>query len=261
MTKPLDLTGQQFGRWEAVADGGRTKRGGAIWRCVCDCGNVGFIALSSLRNGDSKSCGCIKRNAEHGNRFIDRTGQRLGKLRVVAEAGRSPRGQVLWRCVCDCGKEKTITALRTLKATSCGCNRHNMARTPEYRTWANMKDRCENPNCARYRDYGGRGITVCDAWQSFEAFYADMGPRPPNGTIERIDNHGNYEPMNCRWASNFEQQSNRRNNRRFTIDGRTQTLAQWVRESEASKTTIARRLDRGWSPKDAVFTPPQPRNR
>jgi hypothetical protein len=258
MSALLDLTGQRFGRWEAVACAGITPRGGAIWRCVCDCGELKDVSLSSLRAGDSRSCGCIKRDAERGNRFKDRTGHRFGKLTAISEEGRSKGGDVMWRCACDCGNECVVVPTREL--SSCGCNRHRMTKTPVYRAWANMKDRCDNPRSARYHRYGGRGITVCDAWQKFEGFYADMGLRPRGGTIDRTDNNGNYEPGNCRWITNFAQQSNRSNNRWIEIDGKRKTLAQWGMVSPMSKTTIRRRLAQGWTPKDAVFKDVRPQH-
>src|SRR5215467_8883535 len=87
---------------------------------------------------------------------------------------------------------------------------HGLSDRPEYKAWSSMRQRCQNPNNPGYKDYGGRGIKVCERWQKFENFYADMGPRPDNHSLERINNDGDYEPSNCRWASNLEQQKNKR---------------------------------------------------
>lgn len=113
--------------------------------------------------------------------------------------------------------------------------RHGMKNTPEYRTWIDMKKRCYNANSKDYKDYGQRGITVCDKWlHSFLAFYEDIGKRPVGLSIDRIDVDGNYESSNCKWSTPKEQARNRRSNRLVTIDGITKVLAEWIEESTIS---------------------------
>ena len=130
---------------------------------------------------------------------------------------------------------------------------------PEYRHWINMKSRCFNPNVPNFKNYGGRGITVCERWKDdFSAFFADMGPRPSKRhTIDRKENSGNYEPKNCRWATHSEQGRNRRGNRLVNIDDKTMTLAEAVGGSPVPYNTVLYRLKRGWSAKDAINLPAQ----
>jgi hypothetical protein len=119
-----------------------------------------------------------------------------------------------------------------------------------------MKSRCFNPANHKYKDYGARGIKVCEWWLKFENFFADMGARPSGMTIERKDNDGNYEPTNCKWATREEQQNNRRANVLLTARGKTLTLAQWLVVPGANRlTTIRGRLTRGWGHEDAIFVP------
>jgi hypothetical protein len=128
--------------------------------------------------------------------------------------------------------------------------------SPEYRTWIMMKQRCLNPNAHAYENYGGRGIGICPQWLTFTGFLADMGSRPLGTTLERIDNDGDYEPGNCRWATRREQARNTRRNHLVTAFGRTQTLADWSDESGVSQAAIWRRLFvHGWSADDAVSLP------
>lgn len=134
---------------------------------------------------------------------------------------------------------------------------HRKSRTPEYKNWCGMRARCLNPNNEDYANYGGRGVTIWPAWQNFEVFLADMGPRPsPSHSIDRRDNDGHYEPTNCRWAAPVEQSNNRRSNHIVIWDGVTQTLAELVRAKGASYTRTMNRIRRGWSLEAAINTPP-----
>jgi hypothetical protein len=138
---------------------------------------------------------------------------------------------------------------------------HGMYKRPEYDTWKQMKQRCYNPKCQRYNRYGARGIKVCDRWRdSFEAFYADMGPRPSAAhSIERDDNNGDYEPGNCRWATKAEQNRNRGDNVILGHDGRSMTMAEWAREIGMGAKTLEYRIKGGWTIHDALTLPVEQR--
>lgn len=132
---------------------------------------------------------------------------------------------------------------------------HGKRNTPEYRSWVHMKDRCYRLKDKSYHNYGGRGIAVCERWRkSFTAFYEDMGKRPTDKhSIDRIDNNGNYEPSNCRWATAQEQADNRRSGYRFTYGGKTLTIRQWSNESGIAYDTLRQRLLRyKWSIEKAL---------
>jgi len=198
-------------------------------------------------------------------RGIDFTGMVLGKLTVLHKAGKAKNGETLWAVRCACSPEKStekcITSGALTIQRSCGCSKvkhgatRHYARPSEYRAWAAMLDRCRRSANPAYPDYGGRGITVCDDWlNSFESFIAYIGAKPgPEYSIDRINNDGNYEPGNVRWATRLEQMNNIRSNHWLTFQGKTMTVADWVRESGIPGPTLRRRLAKGW-PLEEVFS-------
>lgn len=144
--------------------------------------------------------------------------------------------------------------LQTNHTKSCGCFKkkgsqyaHGMCKTKVYAVWACMKHRCSNPNAQGYKNYGGRGIRVCDRWQKFENFIEDMGFPPEGCSIDRIDNNGNYEPSNCRWATQKQQSSNHRKNVYIEYNGETMTASEFGRRHNLCIQTVLDRTHQGWS--------------
>lgn len=202
--KPRDLIGQRFGRLTAVSRTSETKPSGQIysrWLCRCDCGQTTSASLSDLTGGNTKSCGCLKKDGDN---------------------------------------QKT----------------HGLTGSGVHNSWIYMRNRCLNPENKAYSRYGGRGITVCERWGKFENFIFDMGDRPAGMEIDRIDNNGNYEPSNCRWASSAEQARNRRSNIQITLEGRTQCLLDWCLEKKMPYASVRARIKvLGWTPEVALTKP------
>lgn len=203
-------------------------------------------------------------------KLIDLTGQRFGRLIVVKYHGQSKNRMFLFECRCDCGSfvVKRGNHLIRGEVKSCGCFRrdfsahlgsetakHGCCETPSYESWSAMKQRCLNPNHQWYKNYGGRGIAICQRWMDFENFFDDMGERPPGTNLERKDNNSNYEPGNCKWATPKEQGRNRRDNRLISFAGITRCLSEWSEISGLKITTIRERINRGWSIEDALTEP------
>lgn len=170
---------------------------------------------------------------------------------------------------CKCGKQlsRRLSDLnngKSKRCASCACKKRygdfpRDANNPTYRSWQAMRTRCNNPNRKAYKDYGGRGITVCERWDSYKNFVEDMGERPEGKTLDRMDNDGNYEPDNCRWATRQEQSENTRRTRLIEYTGKSQSLRTWCRELDLNYKAIWNRLyQQKWSVKRAFETPIQP---
>jgi hypothetical protein len=198
-------------------------------------------------------------------------GDTFNRLTVVAVAP-SAHGLRRFSCRCSCGNSIVVAAtyLTRNRTKSCGClskdqviakNRtHGLRHTPEYPVWVAMKARCLRESDACYYRYGGRGITVCREWQDdFARFLSDMGRRPtPQHTLDRINNDGHYEPGNCRWATRVQQNRNKRNNRRMTLNGETMTMQEWAERLGIHQAFLSQRLRLGWSDERTLteaFTP------
>jgi len=201
-------------------------------------------------------------------------GKRNGRLVCLSEAPRrGTKRYFLFQC--DCGKTKEILlySFKVGRVRSCGCisverirlvHRRltkNLGALQEYKVWAAMIHRCTNPNNANFNHYGGRGITVCKEWLgSYAQFLEDMGRRPTaKHSLDRIDNSGNYEPANCRWATMDVQSRNRRSNHILTHNGQSLHVTDWAAKLGCANTVLHSRLKLGWTIADTVTRPVRPK--
>lgn len=203
---------------------------------------------------------------------LDIAGLKFGRLTVISRASSSRHRKVCWNCRCDCGNVACVVGgdLRAGKTLSCGClhreissrvckglTKHDLSRSREYFIWYGMHARCSKPTHISYKNYGAKGVTVCDRWNDFVAFYSDMGARPsPAHSLERRDRLGNYEPGNVVWADKVEQANNRSSNRIVDYRGASMTVVEAMRAagSVVKKTTVLWRLNKGWGAERAVET-------
>lgn len=199
-------------------------------------------------------------------------GRKFGLLKVVSRCFDKTDGEY-WNCDCKCGKTTTVLVGNLLsgKTKSCGClqkqraketnAKHGESRTRLYRTWLDMRKRCQNKNVKAYPNYGGRGIKVCDEWQDYETFarWALANGYNDSMTIERKDVDKDYCPENCTWVTLSEQGKNTRKNRYIEYDGNRLTLTEWSELLGGKPNLVTTRLQRGWSETDAVSIPPKKR--
>lgn len=209
----VDLTGKRYERWLVISRASNGSSGARRWHCRCDCGNYGVVHATSLSSGNSRSCGCLK-------------------------------------------KEKTAQRRYTHGHSG---NAAGKRRSPEYRAWTKMTQRCTNRNDPVYHRYGARGIIIVEQWKTFEQFYADMGPRPSDQhSLERKNGYGNYGPDNCVWATRKTQARNRPTfNHYVEYQGRSVPLTEALEmaDNQVLYGTARNRLRLGWSIEDAVETP------
>lgn len=201
------------------------------------------------------------------SKLIDLTGQKFAKLTVIKRAENAKNGNVRWECVCECGNKTIVTGgnLKSGTVKSCGCLKkipsnikHKESKTPLYRKWKSMLYRCENPKHQAYKDYGARGITVCEEWHDFLAFKRWVEKTKPNGnlSIDRIDNDKGYCPNNCRWVSEKEQANNRRSNVMIAYQGEIHNLLEWSDILGFNYKSVHNRMHKlGWTFERAISTP------
>lgn len=202
-------------------------------------------------------------------KLIDLSGERFGRLVVIKRIG-TRATHPLWLCKCDCGNyaEVTTANLRSGASTSCGCykvevtkkiiTKHGESYSRIYHIWKAMRRRCNIKDCKDYKYYGGRGISVCDEWENDFAAFREWALA--NGyqewlSIDRIDVNGDYCPENCRWASTYEQNNNKRTSKYISFNGKTGTVREFADKYGISYSCLYARLKLGWSIEDALLTP------
>jgi len=199
--------GAKFGRLAVTERSGSDAAGRAMFRCRCDCGSECLVRGADLRSGHSKSCGCLRKSAPRDRRVYLHL-KTFGNMFVLGKGNPEEHGpRAVWVLICRyCGRAHFARRWRVLKRNKqCDCL------GPTKISWLRMRERCTDKNHAQYKDYGGRGIRVCERWQEdFSEFVKDMGRRPEGKTLDRIDNDRGYEPSNCRWATAEEQAQSRR---------------------------------------------------
>ena len=256
--KREDLTGRKYGRLTIIGYDHTDSHGETYWKCKCECGNPDTVIIrrQSLITGSTKSCGCLFHEPEN------LVGKKFNRLTVLSFAGRDGENKARWYCRCDCGKETIVDGwnLKSGHVKSCGCFRdeligdlnrvHGHSKNGEsiYPVWKSMRARCNNPKNHAYKNYGGRGITVCNEWdEDFKSFYdwaMDNGYKP-NLSIDRIDNDKGYCPDNCRWATRIEQSNNRRMCRHIIYNEVDHTIAEWSRILNVPYRNLRERINRG----------------
>ncbi len=195
-------------------------------------------------------------------KFRDLTGDKFGRWTVIKWEYKKYAEQ-FWLCKCECGVEKIVIGgtLKTGKSKSCGCysadvtRTHGMEGTIIYNTWAQMLARCRNVKHKEYKNYGMRGISVCDSWLNFKNFYADMGDKPDGMSLDRINNDGNYEQSNCKWSTQKEQIRNRRVSPIYEFNGEKKPLSEWCEIYNLPWRRIYERMRKGWTIEKALTEP------
>jgi hypothetical protein len=199
-------------------------------------------------------------------------GQKFGHLTVVGKAENNTQGKQMWICKCDCGREKAkptdTYSLKHGKVKSCGClyfesnkernKKHGLTHSRIYNIWISMRSRCNYVGDVAYKNYGGRGIKVCQEWNNdFQAFYdwAMLHGYTDKLTVDRVDPNDDYCPQNCRWSTMKEQQNNRRNNRRIVYKNKPYTVSQLAEKLNLSRNALVWRLDNGWEEDEISLTP------
>lgn len=267
MTQLHDLAGQQFGRWTVLErDLTRVdKPPYSFWICICIDGKKGSVSSANLISGASQSCGCLRyeRQCAKGHTpFIDLTGQIFTHLEVIERAPSidSASGGAKWLCRClgidkYCGTEIVVSSYELRHGGKKACKQcskerlsnirtlHGDVNSDEYDIWCDMNQRCNNTRHPSWKDYGGRGITVCPEWRSYPVFRNDVGPRPSkNHSLERLNNSLGYFKENVIWATQDVQARNTRRNHFVTFNDITKCLKDWCIELKIPHTTLSKYL-------------------
>lgn len=248
-----DLTGQKFNMLTAIKVIGSDN--GAVWLFKCECGNFCKNKGSIISNGHIQSCGCLGVKNQIKPKEI-RSGERFFDFTVLSRSHKEGHN---WQylCACDCGKEFYALGsnIRTGNTKSCGCRRKSLdglSNTGAHQSWSGMISRCYNEKVSSYKDYGMKGIRVCERWKDYRNFLSDMGDRPEGMTIERVDFRADYSPDNCKWATRVEQANNKSNNVFLEYHGESRTIAEWSRHLGISYSKIYSMYRKGYTMSEIV---------
>lgn len=274
----IDLTGKRFGRLTVIERADNSGKGRVRWKCRCDCGNNSVVRSSDLLSGATKSCGCLtkERIIEANNRkVVDLTGKKFNMLTAIKitriEKNSKGRNVRYWLCKCDCGGFKEVDGFSLTRGhvKSCGCDRKKYGALVKdmklYGIYQCMKQRCFNKNDINYKNYGGRGISVCDEWMGkngFDNFYKwaiSAGYDDSKGrfeqSIDRIDVNKDYSPDNCKFSTMEEQCYNKRNTVKLEYNGGIYNLKELSELCQISADTLYQRIIRyNWSVDRAINT-------
>lgn len=274
MNKRIDLTGQKFNNLTAIKFA-KIENDSYYWEFKCDCGNIKISRSSDVKNGNVKSCGCLRES--------NLVGKRFGKLIAIERFPRYKNKITYYKCLCDCGNEKIISSryLDNGCTKSCGClivNRTNLTNIKKYKTsiehklsliMKNMKTRCYNPNRDNNKYYYDKSITICDEWldkkngtRNFIDWAIANGYKEEklsNGrnkwTIDRIDNSKGYTPENCKWATDIEQARNKTSNKKVIYNNQSYVLTELLHLSKVGFRQLYKRVEMGWDIEKALLTP------
>jgi hypothetical protein len=266
-----DYINKRYGRLVVIGETQNSNMHSFDFRC--DCGNIVSFPPYRVFTTGQKSCGKCRCYKDSKISISDYINKRNNMLTVIGYSKKSMNDRRYYlKCLCNCGNIAYVTPyqFKSGAVKSCGClkkisaNRKDGRSTHElYGMWFQMISRCENPDNHKYKDYGKRGISVCEEWHNFWNFVSwsdSVGGRPNGYTIDRIDVNGNYEPNNCRWASSKTQSLNKRSNRIITFNNQSKPLHEWALDIGISDQSLAKRIDKGWSLEKALTLPPQKGN-
>lgn len=259
--KRLNLVGLKIDNIEVI-EFAYVKNRHTFWKCKCVCGNEIIVSSQNLVRGFPKSCGCIDKHTI--------VGEKIGKLTVLERTDKRYRGNVVYKCICECGNicyKSRASLIKNSGIKGCGCyepkKKYYNKNARLYQLWCCIKKRCLDERPKTAKTYKLRGITICDEWKKdfnkFQEWALQNGYREeilPNGlnkwTIDRIDTNGNYEPNNCRFITVKQQARNTRKNRIIEINGTKRCLAEWCELYNITNTTFYHRIKCGLTEEQAI---------
>ena len=291
-TARKDETGKTYGEW-TVLEFDHYAGKHTWWKCRCSCGVERVVRIDQLRDGRSMSCGHLQQQASHDASFKDMTGMRFANIEVIGldHIGSATQNEAYWKCRCVrpmidgsvCGNEfvcrgSSIRSGRTKSCPDCAYNTHGYSKHPLYKVYYGMLKRCHDPSCAAYKDYGGRGITICSEWDSWDiphdevyrlgnpwfmrflrwALYECDEPWEPGLEIDRRNNDRGYSPDNAHFVTGIANNRNKRTNRYINDGEETLSWSAFEEKYGLAPSTVSTRVRHGWSLNEIVFAAKHP---